>query len=109
MQLDKQISIVCGSDMVARIPRLCYGPSKSQTMLYFANKGTDHIDPPKSLRVDDRDITDAVSDHFMGGYSERLEIFLDNQADKPKKQSDFVISKEEAAEMNKLMNEVENV
>jgi triacylglycerol lipase len=110
MQLDKQISCVCGSDMVARIPRLCYGPSKSQTMLYFANKGTDHINPSKSLRVDDRNLSDAVSDHFMEGYTERLKGFLDNQSEKskPKKQSDFIVSNEEAAEINKLMSEVEN-
>ena len=37
MTLDNQISCVQGSDVVARIPRFCYGPSKSQTMLYFSN------------------------------------------------------------------------
>tara|TARA_Y100000310_G_scaffold314935_1_gene364877 strand:- start:224 stop:982 length:759 start_codon:yes stop_codon:yes gene_type:complete len=106
MELDKQISIVCGSDMVAQIPKLCYGPSRSQTMLYFANKGTDHIDPDKSLRKEDRGITDAVSDHFMPGYTERLEAFLDNQS-RPKNVEEF-ISEEEAAELNKLLDEVQN-
>ena len=107
MALDKQISCVCGSDMIARIPRLCYGPSKSQTMLYFANAGGDHIDPAKSFRKEDRSITDAVSDHFMSGYTERLNTFLDNQSKKPKNVEES-ISKEEAAELNKLLDEVQN-
>ena len=41
----------------------------------------------------------------MDGYTERLKVFLDNQT---KPQEEFVISKEEAAELNKLMDEVEN-
>ena len=45
MTLDTQISCVNGSDAVARIPRLCYGPSKSQDMLYFSNGGVDYINP----------------------------------------------------------------
>ena len=109
MKLDKQISCVCGSDMIARIPRLCYGPSKSQTMLYFANSGGDHINPAKAFRKEDRSITDAVSDHFMSGYTERLEVFLDNQAKPKETPDDFVLTKEEADELNKLMDEVENV
>ena len=107
MKLDKQISMVCGSDMVAQIPKLCYGPSRSQTMLYFANNGKDYIDPDKSLRKEDRSITDAVSDHFMPGYTERLEAFLENQSKKPKKVEES-ISKEEADELNKLLDEVQN-
>ena len=41
----------------------------------------------------------------MEGYTERLEVFLANQT-KPKEE--LVISKEEIAELNKLLNEVEN-
>ena len=86
MQLDKQISCVQGSDMVARIPRLCYGPSKSQTMLYFANSGMDYIDPEKSLRKTDRKsgaISERITDHMMDGYEERLNMFLRLQDEMP--------------------------
>jgi len=79
MTLDNQISCVNGSDAVARIPRLCYGPSKSQDMLYFSNGGVDYINPSKYLRKKDRGIKDRISDHFMEGYKERLTQFLEDQ------------------------------
>jgi pimeloyl-ACP methyl ester carboxylesterase len=79
MKLDTQISCVNGSDAVARIPRLCYGPSKSQDMLYFSNGGVDYINPSKYLRKKDRGIKDRISDHFMEGYKERLTQFLEDQ------------------------------
>jgi len=105
MELDKQLSCVHASDLITTIPRFLYGPSKSQTMLYFANSGEDYIDPDKAFRKKDRHLSRIVSDHLMEGYTERLEVFLDNQA-KPKEE--LVISKEEIAELNKLLNEVEN-
>jgi len=79
MKLDTQISCVNGSDAVARIPRLCYGPSKSQDMLYFSNGGVDYINPSSYLRKKDRGIKDRISDHFMEGYKERLTQFLEDQ------------------------------
>jgi hypothetical protein len=79
MKLDTQISCVNGSDAVARIPRLCYGPSISQDMLYFSNGGVDYINPSKYLRKKDRGIKDRISDHFMEGYKERLTQFLEDQ------------------------------
>ena len=79
MTLDNQISCVNGSDAVARIPRLCYGPSKSQDMLYFSNGGVDYINPSSYLRKKDRGIKDRISDHFMEGYKERLTQFLEDQ------------------------------
>ncbi len=80
MKLDTQISCVQGSDMVARIPRLCYGPSSSQTMLYFSNTGPDYINPSKDTRVADRgDLRDRIADHMMDGYKDRLKQFLENQ------------------------------
>ena len=82
MELDNQISVVQGSDMVARVPRLCYGPSMSQTMLYFANTGDDLIDPSPYFRKNDRSIKDAISDHMMDGYAARLKTFLANQKEK---------------------------
>ena len=79
MKLDTQISCVNGSDAVARIPRLCYGPSISQDMLYFSNGGVDYINPSKYLRKKDRGIKDRISDHFMEGYKGRLTQFLEDQ------------------------------
>ena len=78
MALLDQISCVSGSDIVARIPRFCYGPSVSQTILYFANDGKDHIDPPSELKKEDfmAAKTDALSDHFMEGYQARLWKYL---------------------------------
>ena len=102
MQLDKQISCVQGSDMVARIPRLCYGPSKSQTMLYFANSGMDYIDPEKTLRKTDRKggaIAERITDHMMDGYDERLNMFLALQDEMP--------NEDELEELEKMADEVE--
>lgn len=86
MTLDNQISCVQGSDMVARIPRFCYGPSSSQTMLYFSNTGPDYINPSKDTRVADRgDLKDRIADHMMDGYKDRLKEFLDEQETQAKK------------------------
>ena len=106
MELDKQISCVRGSDLVATIPRFFYGPSKSQTMLYFANSGKDYISPDKAFRKKDRKIAGAMSDHLMGGYTERLEAFLDYQVEA--KNIEAMIIEEEAKELNKLLDEVED-
>jgi hypothetical protein len=87
MKLDNQLSCVHGSDLVARVPRLCYGPSKSQTMLYFANCGVDFINPDKITRKEDRgDLEDRLTDHFMEGYAKRLGAYLKEQDRKPSKQ-----------------------
>ena len=77
--LDNQISVVNGSDSVARVPRLCYGPSKSQNMLYFANSGADYINPSSYMRKLDRGVKDRIADHFMDGYKARLDKFLEDQ------------------------------
>jgi hypothetical protein len=80
MKLDNQISCVNGSDMVARVPRLLYGPSKSQTMLYFSNTGPDYINPSKDTRRADRGgVADRVADHSMSDYKKRLKEYLDDQ------------------------------
>jgi len=102
MQLDKQISCVHASDFITTIPRFFYGPSKSQTMLYFSNSGEDYIDPDKKFRKKDRRLGRIVSDHLIEGYTERLEVFLDNQTTVKK------VTPEELQELNSLLDEVEN-
>ena len=80
MTLDTQISCVQGSDMVARVPRLCYGPSISQDMLYFSNTGGTFINPQKSFRIADRGgLKDRVTDHYMDGYKASLTRFLEEE------------------------------
>jgi len=78
MDLNGQLSVVSGSDIVSRVPRLCYGPSISQSLIYFANNGDDFIDPPAEVKKRDfmQAKTEAVSDHFMGGYEERIKQYL---------------------------------
>lgn len=66
--LKSQVSFVCGSDMVARIPSLGFCPDKGQTMVYFDNWGKTWINPPEDYVKKDRGIGDAISDHDMAGY-----------------------------------------
>lgn len=79
MALDKQYSVIRGSDMVARIPRLLYGPSSSQTVIYFTNFGGCKINPTARLKRQDfmTEPDEAVSDHFMEGYKLSLDEWLD--------------------------------
>ena len=66
--------------MVARVPRLCYGPSISQDMLYFSNTGGTFINPQKSFRIADRGgLKDRVTDHYMEGYKTSLTRFLEEE------------------------------
>jgi pimeloyl-ACP methyl ester carboxylesterase len=79
MALDKQYSLIRGSDMVARMPRLLYGPSSSQTVIYFTNFGGCKINPTARLKRQDfmTEPDEAVSDHFMEGYKLSLDEWLD--------------------------------
>mgnify|MGYP002633535794 CR=1 FL=1 len=78
MALDKQYSVVRGSDIVARIPRFLYGPSSSQTVIYFANSGGCKINPTARLKRRDfmTEPDEAISDHFMDGYKLSLYSWL---------------------------------
>jgi len=106
MSLDNQISCVQGSDVVARIPRLCYGPSKSQTMLYFGNNGVDFINPDKLTRREDRgDLRDRIADHKMAGYKERLNKYLDDQEREEKKV--VPLTKGEKRELKRIEDEID--
>ena len=101
MKLDNQLSCVHGSDLVATVPRLCYGASKSQTMLYFANCGVDFINPDNLTRKEDRgSLGDRLTDHFMEGYTKRLGDYLKHQNKKP--------SKAEIKELEAIADELEN-
>ena len=103
MELDTQISVINHCDSVARIPRLCYGPSKSQRVLYFGGKGLNHIDPSKEFKKEDRklgEIKERATDHYIDNYKKRLKVFLEEQ--------DKILNEDEIKELNKMADEVEN-
>lgn len=75
--LKSQVSFVCGSDMVARIPAVGYCPDAGQTMVYFDNWGKTWIDPPEEYVRRDRGLGDAISDHDMAGYYNYTTDFCD--------------------------------
>lgn len=92
MKLLDQISCVSGSDIVARIPRYCYGPSVSQTILYHANNQKDYIDPTKDLKREDflAGKTEMFSDHFMREYQSRLTRYLSTSKKKKGKKNAII-------------------
>lgn len=77
----KRISVVHGSDIVARIPRVAYGPSKAQEMLYFGNNGLDVWNPSKEYRKEDwqsmGSVAEMAGDHFMSEYVARVNRFIE--------------------------------
>jgi pimeloyl-ACP methyl ester carboxylesterase len=70
--LRTQLSVVAGSDVIARLPRFLYGPAFGQTMLYFSVQG-DLVDPPAELRRKEfrKNRLAAFSDHAMNGVYKR--------------------------------------
>lgn len=78
--LSTQLSVVAGSDIVARIPRMLFGPDPGQDMLYFGNNGLDYLNPPKSLRQEDWKLLELVSDHSMTVYGMRVEKIINDWA-----------------------------
>lgn len=106
MNLDNQISCVQGSDLIARIPRLCYGPSKSQTMLYFSNDGANVVNPTKPYRKIDRGgLKDRITDHMMEGYKENLKEFLEEQEQEENKV--IPLSPKERIELKRIEDEID--
>ena len=103
MDLDTQLSVINHCDSVARIPRLCYGPSTSQQVLYFGGNGLNHIDPSKEFKKEDRklgEIKERATDHYIDNYKKRLKDFLEEQ--------DKILNEDEIKELNKIADEVEN-
>ena len=117
LNLVKQVSLVSGSDLVARIPRLCYGASVSQKMIYFANNGKDIVNPSTEFKKQDfmANKGEAISDHFMPGYEQRLFNFIE-ALNKKKRQAqtstksraakpEAGLTKEEQRELKKIIGE----
>lgn len=76
--LATQVSVVLGCDLVARIPRILYGPDAGQTMLYLANDGNDYVNPLAEFRRRDWEWDlDIIRDHALAGYRERIHHLLE--------------------------------
>lgn len=71
--LNTQLSFVCGSDIVARIPRYFYGPDSAQLLVYFNNLDEVCFDPKRDYIKKDWRFTDLVSDHSMKKYKELVD------------------------------------
>ena len=70
MNLTCNVSVVSGSDIVATVPRVAYGPdgNRKQDIVYLANASDiDYLNPSKEFRDNDRKgyLTEIVSDHNM--------------------------------------------
>jgi predicted lipase len=70
MNLKCNVSVVSGSDIVATVPRIAYGPDGNgkQDIVYLANDGlVDYLNPSKEFRDNDRKghLKEIVSDHNM--------------------------------------------
>lgn len=74
--LSLQLSVVSGSDIVAKVPRIFYHPDPAQDMLYFANNGMDVVNPTKVFRMFDFEVTDVIEDHSLDMYDMRAYNYI---------------------------------
>jgi len=73
------VSVVHGSDLVTRIPRYSYRPTKGQLMLYFGNDEVDRWEPSYETRRKDWCVGDSISDHMLPTYQKRMDTFIRNR------------------------------
>ena len=67
------LSVVSGSDIVARVPRYCYTYGcKDQDFLYLSNHDTVYLNPDMDFVADDFSVSDSISDHSMEDYLQRV-------------------------------------
>ena len=78
--LKNHYSVVHGSDIVARIPRIGFQPTSGKNLrqLWFSNEGTDAINPSAEIKRADWGFGDSVADHSMKGYVKRMAGFCKN-------------------------------
>ena len=72
---DKRVlSCVCGSDVVTRLPRYLFRceSEREQDMFYLGNDGNNYLNPDMEFVAEDFSVVDAVSDHSMNTYLQRL-------------------------------------
>ena len=66
------LSVISGSDIVTRIPRFMFCPDANQQSLYLGNDGNDYVDCERDFMLADWQAGDAISDHDMKLYAERM-------------------------------------
>jgi len=67
------LSVVSGSDIVARVPRYCYTVGcKDQDFLYLSNHDDVYLNPDMDFVADDFSVSDSISDHSMEAYLQRV-------------------------------------
>ena len=77
--LKAQISVCSGSDLVARVPHFWYAPDAGQTMLYFDNTKASmgFWNPPREAMKRDWRPRDAISDHRMSMYKDKVSNYIE--------------------------------
>ena len=73
--LKAQVSVVSGSDIVTRSPRILYGPSVGQDILYFDNTGGVVWNPTAEFRRQDYRLFDIIEDHSAIMYLKKTRDF----------------------------------
>ena len=76
-----QLSVVNGSDAVARVPKVMFGPDPGQDVLYFPNQGTPKCERYALARAEmrlDWNLKDTAKDHNMTDYCGNVEQYLGN-------------------------------
>ena len=75
--LQTHYSVVNGSDLVARIPRIGYQPPTSKVLrqLWFSDSGKNFINPETSFKREEWSAAESVSDHSVSEYVERMAGF----------------------------------
>lgn len=78
--LHTHLSVVSGSDLVTRLPRLLYRAHRDQNMLYLANNGVNYIDPGREYVHNDFCLADSLSDHSISGVYESRVLAMTAEA-----------------------------
>ena len=70
-------SLVHASDLVTRIPRIGYRPSRGKNLrqLFFSNTGKDYLNPTRKLKLDEWSMANSVEDHSVTTYRQRTTAF----------------------------------
>lgn len=77
--LKTQLSVVNGSDIVARVPKYLFGPDPGQDVLYFPNEGEPILERYSLARAvmrEDWRPSDTASDHSMNKYRENVRSWI---------------------------------
>lgn len=74
LDLETQLSVVSGSDLIARVPAAKFGPDPGQDMLYLGNDERIYWNPDAAFRWNDWMWHDIISDHSTSTYRRGLRL-----------------------------------